>query len=48
MKPTIKPACKHISYGFPIQNGQKQEDAISPMLHSMPLGESKKIKSDYN
>jgi hypothetical protein len=41
---------KHLSDSFPIQNGLKQGDALSPLLFNfaknMPLGRSRKILGD--
>jgi hypothetical protein len=39
---------KHLSDAFPIKNGLKQGDALSPLLLNMPSGRSKKIKRDWN
>jgi hypothetical protein len=35
---------KHLSDSFPIQNGLKQGDALSPLLSNMPLGWFRKIR----
>jgi hypothetical protein len=41
---------KHLSDSFPIQNGLKQGDALSPLLFNfavdMPLGRSRKTRWD--
>jgi hypothetical protein len=40
---------KHLSDGFPIQNGLKQEDALSPLpfnFATLPLGRFRKIRWD--
>jgi hypothetical protein len=39
---------KHLSDAFPIKNGLKQGDALSPLFQNMPSGRSKKIKRDWN
>ncbi|PNF15241.1 hypothetical protein B7P43_G01025, partial [Cryptotermes secundus] len=42
--------CKHLSDNFPIQNGPKQVDALSPLFFNfalnMPLGRSRKTRWD--
>jgi hypothetical protein len=39
---------KHLSDKFPIQNGQKQGDALSPLLFNFPLGYAiRKIQENH-
>jgi hypothetical protein len=37
---------KHLSDSFPIQNGLKQGEALSPLLLNMPLGKCRKTRWD--
>jgi hypothetical protein len=39
---------KHLFDSFPIQNGLKQGDALSPLLWNRPLGRSRKTRWDCN
>jgi hypothetical protein len=39
---------KYQSEKFPIQNGLKQGDALSPLLWNTPLGGSKRTRKGWN
>jgi sorting nexin-29 len=48
LKETYSTLCigKNLSDKFPIQNGLKQGDALSPLLLNTPLGGSKRTRKD--